>query len=246
MTTNNFCKCLLLAMSCYAFLRSESAEGQGFYLVSSEFFENIEGDSWNVGPFGGRFQQVYEASDFQSISNGGWIRWMQFRLDSPSALGGISITWSNVQINLSTTSKTPFGPNMLHNTFSDNIGSDDTVVFGPKSLRLSAVQATGEPQPFFLQVSFDQPFLYNPADGNLLLDVRTVGGSTGGNNFYDASAFTDDSIACVANAQGSDFGFSEPALITAFFVTPIPEPSTWVLLLIGGSGLAYWHKRKGR
>lgn len=241
-----FCvnKCLLMALTCGALVIGDSARAQGLYLVSPGIYENSEADSWNVGPFGRRFQQVYDATDFQGISNGGWIRWMQLRLDSPNAIGGMVITWFNIQINLSTTTKTPFGPNMLNNTFSDNVGSDDTVVLGPRALSVSAHYTIGEPQPFDIQVSFDRPFFYNPANGNLLLDVRTVGGSTGVNKFYDASARTDDTIACVAGTQGSDFGFSEPALITAFFVTPVREPSTWVLLLVGTSALLYWRKWK--
>lgn len=222
------------------------AQSPYLYVVSPGIYENSEADSWNVGPFGRRFQQVYDATDFQEISNGGWISEMQFRLDSPDANGGMGMTWSNVQINLSTTTVTPFGPNQIKNTFSLNVGSDDTVVLGPRPLSVSAPESVGEPQPFYIQVSFDRPFFYSPANGNLLLDVRTVGGSTGVNKFYDASQRTDDSIACVAWAQGSDFGFSEPALVTRFFVTRVPEPSTWTLLLIGASGLVYWHRRKGR
>ena len=71
-----------------------------------------------------------------------------------------------MQINLSTTTERADG---LSPIFSENVGADDTVVFGPASWFFPA-NAGGFFQP-------SRPFRYNPLLGNLLMDVRILDGS---------------------------------------------------------------------
>src|SRR5881628_1970306 len=93
------------------------------------------GDAQNSIPFSYgpmaslRYQQIYGAADFAAISaGGGMITSLAFGFaDSHTFGGGVS----NVQINLSTTSRAVDG---LSTTFAQNIGVDDKIVFGPSAI----------------------------------------------------------------------------------------------------------------
>lgn len=60
---------------------------------------------------------------------------MVFRPDAGGSGAAFSTTLSNIEIDLSTTSA---NPNALSTTFANNIGADDTVVFGAGALALSS------------------------------------------------------------------------------------------------------------
>jgi hypothetical protein len=85
--------------------------------------------------------------------------------------------------------------------------------------------------------------LYNPADGNLLLDVTipngaTVSGSGFGFLTFDSVNTIDDGIYSVVNISdgGATSGtLSTAGAITAFSVSPaaVPEPATWLTMIIG-------------
>src|SRR5207249_8841041 len=84
-------------------------------------------------------------------------------------------TLPDIQIDLSTTSA---GDDGLSTTYANNVGADDTVVFTRGALTLSSA-FTGPPdgpKDFDIIITLTTPFLYNPALGNLLLDVRNFGG----------------------------------------------------------------------
>src|SRR5262249_21915931 len=88
--------------------------------------KTTEGNSDNLYPLNGdpiRYQQIIGASEFSG--GAGWITQILLRPDAASGQA-FSETLSNIQINLSTTSRPP---NSMHKTFSKNIGSDETVVF---------------------------------------------------------------------------------------------------------------------
>jgi len=116
-----------------------------------------------------RVQEVYQAKQFPSgpIS----ITELRFRpADAPYG-GAFSCTVGNIQIHLSTTTNSA---GSLSTTFANNVGSDDTTVFNG-SLHLSS-RFTGPasgPKDMDIVVHLQKPFAYNPANGNLLLDVFT-------------------------------------------------------------------------
>ena len=119
-----------------------------------------------------RYQQVYNSSLFVNVpTNMIWVTTLTFSFSVASITnehGPNPWTVTNMQINLSTT---PKGADNLSPTFSDNLGSDDAVVFGPASFSFpyAFVEHTTIP--------LDKPFPYNPALGNLLMDVRILTGS---------------------------------------------------------------------
>ena len=75
-----------------------------------------------------------------------------------------------LQVDLSTTRAAPDG---LSAIFADNLGADRTTVFNGQW-----TIATTNNGMFDLTLNFTTPFLYNPSNGNLLLDVRNFGGGT--------------------------------------------------------------------
>jgi hypothetical protein len=191
-----------------------------------------------------RFQQVYDASEFSGPII---ITGLAFRPDS--SFGGSFIsTLPSIQINLSTTAQEPDSLSLI---FSDYVGSDDTVVFnGP--LSLSSDYLGSSPKDFDIEIPLTTPFTYNPALGNLLLDVRNFGG--GATTFFDAAPdAVGDSVSRIASFGSLD-GVNDATatlrdsigLVTRFDFRAVPEPSTWLLLGTGVFGLlaAGWYRKK--
>ena len=143
-------------------------------LVVPNEWTAVQGDTGSLFPLFSsqpiRYQQVFGASQFSRLNlGGGLINRIAFRGHGP----GVPFTGTvpQLQVNLSTTQKSPDG---LSSTFADNVGSDDTQVFsGPFQ---SAVTFTGDPTDFEVVINFTTPFYYDPAKGNLLLDVRNAQG----------------------------------------------------------------------
>jgi len=113
-----------------------------------------------------RYQQVYNASVFTNLDRRFiYITVFGFGMD-PS---GFPWTVTNMQINLSTTQESA---DHLSSVFAENMGADDTIVFGP-----GRHDFPGGPPGGGFQIPLDRPFRYNPALGNLLLDVRIFNGT---------------------------------------------------------------------
>jgi hypothetical protein len=108
-----------------------------------------------------RFQQVYSSSDFRPDDN---LQWKITEIRFGAGLAGRDFTLPNVEISFSTTQKVPDG---LSSLFAENIGPDSTTVLsGP--LQLSAPVGA----EYNLHIRLQQPFVYDPRAGNLLLEVR--------------------------------------------------------------------------
>jgi hypothetical protein len=208
---------------------------------------NIEGNTHNYYPFdigatGGagdsqRYQQVYDASDFAS-SGPILITQIAFRPDAFVGRAFMSIL-PDIQINLSTIS---LGPDGLSLVFANNVGLDDTIVLarGPLSLSSNFTGPQGGPLDFDVVITLTTPFFYNPAAGNLLMDVRNFGG--GMTTVLDAQDTTGDSISRVFTTISSPGGVDSPnaghsdsaGAVTQFTYTSVPEPGAGGLLLVGG------------
>jgi hypothetical protein len=204
-----------------------------------------EGNSNNSYPFdlaeGGlssqRYQQLYAASQFGGLpSGGGLITQIVFR---PDAFSGHAFTSTlpDIQIDLSTTSATDDG---LSPTYANNVGADDTVVFarGPLTLSSGFTGPPNGPKDFDIIITLTTPFHYNPANGNLLLDVRNFGGGT--TTFFDAVFQTGDGVSRVFNSDvNSGTGTTDTeGLVTGFVI--VPEPGSAAMLLVGGGTLLAW------
>lgn len=164
-----------------------------------------------------RYQQLYVASQFASIGSGGLITQIIFRPDTGSGRR-FRATLANVQINLSTTS---VADDALSLTFADNVGADDTVVFsGP--LPLQSRSRGSNPKNFDIVINLTTPFFYDPAMGNLLLDVRNFGG--GKTTFFDSVNAGGDGVSRVDTNIGGNVNSpvanykATDALVTGFTI----------------------------
>jgi hypothetical protein len=207
------------------------------------------------GSSGSRVQQIYDSSFFpgDELINGFSFR--AFPGAAPSLFFGNSVDISDVVIRLSTTATGANESGSLPSaTFADNLESDVTTVFSGALHLTTAATGTG-PQPFDYTVSFSQPFMYDPADGNLLLDVTIPSGATvSGPGFgfltFDTVNTIDDGIYSVVNISDGGAASGTPSTagaITAFSVSSaaVPEPSTWMMMVTGFGilGAAMWRRR---
>jgi hypothetical protein len=140
-----------------------------------------------------RYQQVYAASAFSNVAPQCiYITRLGPRL-SFSDPPRVAWTIRNMQINLSTTQRSV---DDLSLNFAENVGPDDTEVFGPGQHDFSG---DGALQP--LLITLEKPFRYNPTSGNLLLDVRIFDASGPIDTRWpalDAQDTNNDSVSAVS------------------------------------------------
>jgi hypothetical protein len=186
-----------------------------------------EGNVNNIAPFGVgmagvtsfRYQQAYWSSEFPGQMK---ITGVRFRPDVTG--GAFASTLPDVQINLSTTNRPVDG---LSLTFSDNPGADDTVVFsGSLSLSSAYGGPLGGPKWFDIVINFSTPFAYEPALGNLLLDIRIYHGGTTTWTGFDAHSVHADSVSRVfAQGVSSPSGSQDSlGLVTQFVYSTNTPP----------------------
>jgi hypothetical protein len=134
-----------------------------------------------------RQDTVWAASEFPPYPI--VINEIRFRPDIDAG-GPISITLPNAQFSFSTTQAEP---DQLSSTISQNIGTNNTLVFsGALSISTSFSTLPNGTKAFDFRIPLQTPFLYNPAQGNLLLDFRNFNGCTPAvGNFMNLAGVTD-------------------------------------------------------
>jgi hypothetical protein len=201
-------------------------------VIVPDALAGVEGNSNNGFPFNiqgfglasQRYQQVFDSSEFSSAV---LITGITFRPDAQQGSAFASVL-PNVQIDFSTTL---FGPDALSTTFATNVGADNTTVFsGALNLSSAYTGPAAGPKDFDISIVFSTPFLYNPALGHLLLDVRNFGG--GLSTQFDSHALFGDAVSrVISNNVNALIGGADTAgLVTEFQVQQVPEPSTFLLV----------------
>lgn len=173
-------------------------------MIAPKSAASTEGNGNNAAPFwwAVRVQQVYASSEFSALAPGGeYITQLAFRPDAEFGLS-FNTTLPAVRIDLSTTTATP---DALGSIYANNVGADNTIVYGGStgaalSLSSSCTGLTAGPKDFDIIIDLWTPFFYNPADGNLLIDVRNfVENKTTAFDFQDTSG---DSVSRVSSSPG--------------------------------------------
>jgi hypothetical protein len=198
----------------------------------------VEGNSnnsypFNLTPFGvpsQRYQQLYVASQF---GGGGLITQIIFRPDATFG-NAFTSTLPDIQIDLAYTNHADDG---LSTTYANNITAGDTIVFarGPLTLSSAFTGPPNGPKDFDIVITLTTPFFYNPALGNLLLDVRNFGAGT--TCSFDAVFTSGDGVSRLfnQNVNGTTGSTDSLGLVTGFNI--VPEPGTAALSLAGGGTL---------
>ena len=185
-----------------------------------------------------RYQQVYASSDFATtMPLGGYISAIRFDVATDQNGGHPFLaTLPRLQINLSTTTMAVDG---LSTVFAQNVGADDTVVFGPSSITLSDDGFSGAD----IIIRFGTPFFYDPSAGNLLMDVRNFGG--GSTSPFNANDSPGDTVSSLWSLSVGDPAgrLQTTGLITVFEVTPVPEPATVGLFVVAALFLGLFRRK---
>ena len=176
-----------------------------------------------LGPV--RHQQVYDASQFGKLPPGGaFLTLIALRADFTSIRSWFA---TNLQVRVSTTSK---GPDQLSPTFAENVGLDEIMVFSAAKWAPPATCVLSFIDGNWMLLSV--PFFYDPARGNLLVEVRHAGIDWAANpaplyqSSLDAQSILGDpvsrAVAFSANADTAEV-LDSVGLATAFEFFPTPS-----------------------
>lgn len=223
---------------------------------------NVAGNGMGVAPFtnpgdtnGNRYQQVYSSAFFAGGGPVQLITDVGFRPKQGAFLNliGNTLNISNVTVRLSTTPRaadTNF-PNGLNADLATNVGADAMTVYqGALTLTTDRLFGDTDVEDFDFLIQFQNPFLYQPGRGNLLLELiipptATVT-SNGTIGFTQLDSFTDGFPSTDGTASAFDANLldgltigsnSTTGAVTRFSTTPVATPEPTTLALFGGLAL---------
>jgi hypothetical protein len=179
-----------------------------------------------TGPASVRWSHIYDASQFGALSGPSFLTQFAYRPDR--ILGQSGPRTLTLQIFASTTSRSVAG---LSTTFAENLGTNNTLVFdGTVNLTTANLPGPGNTRQFDYVFPFTTPFLYDPAAGNLVLDLQIE--ANGSALTFDTES-GNPAIGKVfafgsSTAATGDLQFSHP---TQFIF--VPEPAVGVSVLFG-------------
>ncbi len=150
------------------------------FTVPIELDATADGNSFSALPFNFNryegpihYQQVYAASQFTNVSSGGaFLIGIAFRPDCLNQEGGRA---TNLSVRVSTSSR---DPDALSSVFLQNPGKDEILVLSTNSFAFGGrCNGCACPQGRFASdfLNFTTPYFYNPAKGNLLIDLQNAG-----------------------------------------------------------------------
>jgi len=124
-----------------------------------------------AGPASVRWLHIHDASQFGALSGPSLLTQFAYRPDRILGQSGPR-SWT-LRIYASTTSRTVAE---ISTTFAQNIGTNNTLVFdGTVTVTTGNLPGPGNTRQFDYVVPFTTPFLYDPAAGNLVLDLQIEG-----------------------------------------------------------------------
>ena len=192
-----------------------------------------------VGYFRGGAQSFYGANLF---SGPVLISGFSIRMRVGSSMEG-NTGAQNFQIIASTTSATATTLNTTDPSL--NHGADQTMVRNsPFSILALGILNGSGVTDWSTPINFDTPFLYDPADGNLLLEFAgTMPNGTFSTRVVDGWEVDGAGLARVTPFQNGGFLSDQLGTVVLFDTEPIPEPSN-VLLLCLAAGMGFVRRRR--
>jgi len=172
------------------------------------------------GPASVRSLQIHDASQFGALSGPSFLTKIAYRPDRIRGESGPR-SWT-LRVYASTTSRSVAG---LSTTFAKNLGTNNTLVFdGTVILKTGNLPGPGNTRQFDVVFPLTTPFLYDPAAGNLLLDIHF---EANGSSIRSDSVMGDPTVSSVINVGSStgtsgspvtpkvtQFTFEAPPLVT--------------------------------
>ena len=188
------------------------------------------------------FQQIIAPSLISGIPVGSSITGLGFRVVTGAAALPAQVV-PNYQIWLSQSARIP---GQMSTTFAQNRGSDFTLVRGGSLTITENMFPGGVGLNAFGMISFATPYVYQ--GGSLLVEISYDAFPLGG-TMADSDVPFDEQVARTGFAEGSGATVADrlygEAIVMAFEVVPVPEPSTG-FFLAGGLFLlimAAWRRR---
>lgn len=121
-----------------------------------------------AGPASVRWLHIHDASQFGALSGPSFLIKFAYRPDT--VLGQSGPRSLTLRIYASTTSRTVAG---ISTTLAENLGTNKTLVFdGTVNLTTGNLPGPRNTRQFDYVFRFTNPFLYDPAAGNLVLDLQ--------------------------------------------------------------------------
>jgi hypothetical protein len=222
----------------------------GSVIVVPNSNTSVVGNETDTVPGTGDFRDQELLGSGQFASVGGPILIDQLSFRAVPGTGPVDFSMTLLNLFLSTSPKFPnTGGPLMSTTFADNVGLDNTLVYsGPVTFH-SPGCAGPAVCPFDISLNFTTPFLYNPTQGRLLLDLK-VSGFSGVDGEQDAVSFAGPNGGSVASVGGglndTTGGFGFDGDIVQLRYTAIPEPTSGALMFIGAGVLAVRRRRVSR
>ena len=192
------------------------------------------------------YQEDFGRGQFASV--GGPLLITQIAFRAAPGTGPIDVTVGTFSIYLSTS---PYYPNTINghqlitSNYAANKGPDNTLVLsgGPSTFFSSPGCLQPGPCPFDMVFNLSTPFVFNPHDGTLLMDVLFTGWTDNGAGSLDAERFSSSLASVTAEVSASDqVDLGGPIVQIGF--TPVPEPASMTLLATGLAAISFSIRRK--
>jgi hypothetical protein len=263
-----FAKCL--AASAIALASLLGSPAQAGTIVVPTALSGTEGDSNNqllnatrppLPQLGGdsRIQQIFNANQFGGSTV--TITGITFRPDG--VLGTVMASTNyDIQISAGTINSMDFAFAGFDNNYAslsntaNLVGSRNLVTgaFGSDESRNVSSSNTGPvggPKAFDIFVPFTSNYVYNPANGNLFLDITSFSTALGQTSTIVDADNESGVLRSLSGASSGSGTASDIGLVIQFQTldvppTPIPEPGTVTLFGLGMAGLVAAVRRRGR
>jgi hypothetical protein len=164
-----------------------------------------------------RYMLIYDASQFKALSGPSFLTQFVFRHDATADDLGPRTTI--FRLYASTTRRSVVG---MSTNFNENIGTNNTLVFdGTGMLATENLPGPGNTRLFDIVTPLTTPFLYDPAAGNLVLDLH-VASDSGQAIRYDAVTGnpTLRALASFGSATATSGDFATPQVTQFIFEAP--------------------------